>query len=147
MEFKWYKYGEEGIEDAFEIRREVFCREVGFTEDFEFDDGDKTALHLVCYDNGVPVCTARLLKEGENVRIGRLRRPAQYRGKGYGVATMKEVLKKCRNLWVEYAVLGAKYDKKGFYEALGFTEYGEIFYEEGIPHIMMRKLIYRTFSL
>ena len=82
MEFKWYRYGEAGIEDAFEIRREVFCREVGFTEDFEFDDGDKKAYHLVCYDGGVPVCTARLLMEDFDRRIGRLRRPKEHRGKG-----------------------------------------------------------------
>ncbi|MBQ8604091.1 MAG: GNAT family N-acetyltransferase [Oscillospiraceae bacterium] len=141
MEFKWYKYGEQGIEDAFDIRREVFCKEVGFTEDFEFDDGDKTAHHLVCYDGGVPVCTARLLVEDFNRRIGRLRRPKQCRGKGYGKATMEEVMKKCSRLVVEYATLGAKYDKKGFYEALGFEEYGDIFLEEGIPHIMMKKLV------
>ena len=141
MEFKWYKYGEKGIEDAFDIRREVFCKEVGFTEDFEFDDGDKTAWHLVCYEDGVPVCTARLLKETFDRRIGRLRRPKQYRGKGYGKAVMEEVLKKCKELLVENATLGAKYDKKGFYEVLGFEEYGEIFYEEGIPHIMMKKLV------
>jgi len=139
MEFRWYKYGEEGIEDAFEIRREVFCREVGFTEDFEFDEGDKTAYHLVCYADSVPVCTARLLPEENNARIGRLRRPKQYRGKGYGVSAMKATMEKCVQLGMGIATLGAKYDKKGFYEALGFTEYGEIFFEEGIPHIMMKK--------
>ena len=139
MEFKWYKYGEAGTEDAFEIRREVFCREVGFTEDFEFDEGDKTSHHLVCYDGGVPVCTARLLPEGENARIGRLRRPKQYRGKGYGIATMQAVMEKCRQLGMKTATLGAKYDKREFYKPLGFTEFGEIFYEEEIPHIMMKQ--------
>ncbi|MBR5520695.1 MAG: GNAT family N-acetyltransferase [Oscillospiraceae bacterium] len=139
MEFKWYRYGEEGIEDAFEIRREVFCREVGFTEDFEFDEGDKTSHHLVCYEGGVPVCTARLLPEGDNCRIGRLRRPAECRGKGYGKATMARVMEKCELLGAKTATLGAKYDKRGFYKPLGFTEFGEIFDEEGIPHIMMKK--------
>ena len=32
-----------------------------------------------------------------------------------------------------------KYDKKEFYKSLGFTEYGEVYYEEGIPHIMMQR--------
>ena len=53
MEFKWYKYGDEGTEDAFEIRREVFCREVGFTEDFEFD-GDVFCQHNAFRAPGAP---------------------------------------------------------------------------------------------
>ena len=35
MEFKWYTYNDAGLEDGFEIRREVFCKEVGFSEEFE----------------------------------------------------------------------------------------------------------------
>ena len=62
----------------------------------------------------------------------------QYRGKGYGKATVKKVIEKCEELSALKMVLGAKYDKKGFYESLGFSTYGEIFEEEGIPHIMMQ---------
>jgi len=139
MDFRWYTYGEKGLEDGFEIRREVFCREVGFSEDFEFDAGDKDALHLVCYDDGVPVCNARLLQEQPGVwRFGRLCAPAQYRGKGYGKATLEKAVEKCRQENAHKVVLGSKYDKKGFYEAYGFTAYGDIFDEEGIPHIMMQ---------
>ena len=65
----------------------------------------------------------------------------EHRGKGYGKAVMAQVIEKCESLLVEYATLGAKYDKKGFYQSLGFEEYGDIFYEEGIPHIMMKKLV------
>lgn len=139
MEFKWYTYKDAGLKDGFEIRREVFCREVGFSEEFEFDAEDKNALHLVCYDNGVPVCNARIFMEQPGVwHFGRLRSPKQYRGKGYGKATVKKVIEKCEELNALKMVLGAKYDKIGFYQSLGFTTYGEIFEEEGIPHIMMQ---------
>ncbi len=139
MEFRWYNYGDRGLKDGFDIRLEVFCKEVGFSEDFEFDAGDKEALHLVCYDGGKAVCNARILKEGDNsYHFGRLRCPKEYRGKGYGKATVLQAVEKCRQLKANTITLGAKYDKKGFYEALGFTAYGEIFQEEGIPHINMK---------
>ena len=140
MEFKWYRYGDEGLQDGFDIRMEVFCKEVGFSVDFEFDEGDKQAMHLVCYDNGTPVCNARILEEEPGVwHFGRLRCPLQYRGKGYGKVTVLEAIKKCGEMDAKKVILGAKYDKKGFYESLGFTAYGDIFHEEGIPHIMMQK--------
>ena len=138
MEFKWYTYNDIGLEDGFEIRREVFCKEVGFSEEFEFDELDKTALHLVCYVDGKPVCNARIFMEHPGVwHFGRLCSPKQYRGKGYGKETVKQTIAKCGELNALKMVLGAKYDKKGFYESLGFKAYGEIFEEEGIPHIMM----------
>lgn len=143
MEFKWYRYGDKDLNDGFEIRREVFCREVGFSEEFEFDEGDKKALHLVCYEGGEPVCNARILQEQPGLwHFGRLRCPKQYRKKGYGKRTVKKAVEKCSELQAKRVILGAKYDKKGFYESLGFTSYGEIFHEEGIPHIMMGMDIY-----
>ncbi len=142
MEFKWYIYGQAGYEDGFNIRMEVFCREIGFTEDFEFDESDKSALHLVCYDNGVPVCNARILQEHAGVwHFGRLCAPQNARGKGYGKATVLKAIEKCEEMCANKIILGAKYDKKDFYWSLGFTAYGEIYYEEGIPHIMMQREI------
>lgn len=140
MEYRWYQYSDDGIQDAFEIRRQVFCGEVGFSEEYEFDDGDKTALHLVCYRDGRAVCTARILAEGSGVwHFGRLCAPADLRGKGHGGAAVKRAVEKCRRLGAKKVILGAKYDKKGFYEHLGFVSYGDIYSEEGIPHIMMKK--------
>ena len=139
MEFKWYTYEDEGLKDGFEIRKLVFCDEVGFSEEFEFDEGDKISLHLVCYDNGTPVCNARIFPEAEGIwHFGRLRAPRVYRGKGYGKATVQQAIEKCRQLKAHRITLGAKYDKVGFYKSLGFETYGEIFEEEGIPHINMQ---------
>ena len=139
MEFKWYTYNDAGLEDGFEIRREVFCKEVGFSEEFEFDELDKTSLHLVCYDDGVAVCNARIYEEHPGVwHFGRLCSPKQFRGKGYGKATVTKVIEKCKEMNASKMVLGAKYDKKGFYESLGCCAFGYIYEEEGIPHIMMQ---------
>ena len=140
MEIKWYKYTDEGIKDSFFIREEVFVKEVGFSHDFEFDDSDKQALHLVLYENGRPVCNARIIKESENsYHLGRIACIARHRGKGYGKVAVNEAVRKAAEMGAKKVTLGAKYDKKTFYEKLGFTAYGDIFDEEGIPHINMYK--------
>ena len=54
---------------------------------------------------------------------------------------MLKALEKCKELDAKKMILGAKYDKKEFYQSLGFATYGDVYYEEGIPHIMMRKEI------
>ena len=64
--------------------------------------------------------------------------PAQ-RGKGYGRATLTFAMEKCRKLMGQRIILGAKTEKKSFYEKHGFVTYGEEFSEGGIPHIMMKK--------
>ena len=140
MEYKWYKYEDKGIKDAFRLRKEVFCDEVGFTEEFEFDDSDKLALHLVVYSDTEPVGTARIIREeGDTWHFGRLCCPIKHRGKGYGKLCLSLAVDKCLKLGADRVTLGAKYDKEGFYRSRGFTSYGEIFYEEGIPHINMEK--------
>lgn len=51
--------------DARAIRQSVFVEEQGF--EYEFDDIDETALHLVLYDeNDNPCATGRLLRLHEN---------------------------------------------------------------------------------
>ncbi len=139
MDFIWYNYGDKGLRDGFAIRQKVFCEEIGFTPEFEFDHSDKLSMHLVVYDAGVPVCNARLFPEGENSwHFGRLRCPAEYRGRGYGKQAVLKCIEKCIEMGTKQITLGAKYDKKGFYEKIGFKAYGDVFNEEGIPHINMK---------
>ncbi len=140
MEFKWYNFGDNGIQDGYDIRMAVFCREFGFPPHMEFDDTDKTALHLVCYQDGKAVSAARLFVESEGVyHFGRLCSPIPCRGNGYGKAAVLECVRKMKELGAHKMVLGAMCDKVEFYEKLGFTTFGEQFLEEGIPHIMMEQ--------
>lgn len=142
MNFKWYSFFDEGVQDGFNIRLNVFCDEVGFSKDFEFDENDKKSLHLVCYDNNTPVCNARLFLESPGTaHFGRLRRKKEFRGKGYGKATLKAAIEKCKELGISNMILGAKYDMKDFYLLQDFEIFGDIFYEQNIPHVMMKKEI------
>ncbi len=139
MEFRWYKYGDEGLKDGFAIRDAVFVKEVGYTPDAEFDDTDQISEHVVLYVDGKPVANARLFPEGNTLRFGRLCTYAEERGKGYGRALVTECIRKAKELGAKELILGAMIEKVPFYESLGFEPYGEIFYEEEVfAHRMMR---------
>jgi predicted GNAT family N-acyltransferase len=38
-------------------------------------------------------------------------------------------------------ILGAQIHAKGFYDRQGFVEYGEVFMDANIAHIMMKKVL------
>lgn len=68
--------------DARAIRQSVFVEEQGF--EYEFDDIDETALHLVLYDeNDNPCATGRLFFDG-CMKIGRIAVMKEYRGQSLG---------------------------------------------------------------
>jgi ElaA protein len=80
--------------------------------------------------------------ENENIKIGRVVVDNKFRGQDLG----KELMKKTMELVVEsFNVksfsLSGQYHLKKFYNDLGFTEEGEQYLEDGIPHIYMIKQI------
>jgi predicted GNAT family N-acyltransferase len=127
-------------DDAKMIRQKVFVEEEGFRE--EFEEQDKTAWHLVLYRDGMPIATGRILKEDpETYRIGRVAVLKEYRGHQVGRYLMRFLETKITELGGRRAILDAQADKKGFYDKCGYgvSGDGEIFYEEGYPHIRMEK--------
>ena len=140
MEFNWFKFNDEGAKDAFIIREKVYCDGLGFSRENEIDEHDEKSLHLVVSEDGVPVACSRVYPESLGVwHFGRLRRLEEYGGKSYGQRALLASIEKCREMGAYKIILGALYAKKGIYEAQGFSTYGEIFYDEEVPHIMMKK--------
>ncbi|MDE6105259.1 MAG: GNAT family N-acetyltransferase [Clostridia bacterium] len=124
---------------AREIRKKVFTAEQGFTQ--EFDDIDETAVHLVMFDGDVPAATCRIFKGSEQrlYVLGRLAVVKEYRGKQLGLALIKEAESYVKENGGKGIVLLAQQRVKDFYKKAGFEEFGETEYDEGCPHIRMRK--------
>lgn len=139
LTFKW-SAGLEDFEDAHRIRQTVFIEEQGFQ--VEFDDIDKTAYHVTAYLDGAPVATGRLFCEEKSVyHIGRVAVLKPFRGRNYGGEMMREIIKKAKSIGAEKVILGAQVRARHFYETLGFEQYGDVFDDEGCPHIMMSKSV------
>ncbi len=117
-----------------DIRARVFIEEQGVSETDERDGRDDDAIHLIAFDCGAPVGTARLLIKGDTGRIGRVAVLADKRGRGLGKDIMRWALDELRRQGVAQANLGSQAHAVGFYEDLGFEATGPEYFDAGIPH-------------
>ena len=121
------------------IRYKVFVDEQGFVDDE--DEIDKIALHLVSYDEKVPIATCRIFAgEGDAIYLlGRLAVLKEYRGKGEGSLLLRAAEENVKALGGKRLMLHSQYNARGFYEKCGYIPCGEVFFEQDCPYIMMRK--------
>ena len=125
-----------------DLRRRVFIEEQGVSEVEEFDGLDDAAVHLLAWQDEVPVGTARLFMKGETGKIGRVCVLPEARGTGLGAALIRAALDEFRQRpGLREAVLGSQVQATGFYEKLGFKVEGEVFLDADIPHLNMRRAL------
>ncbi len=126
--------------EAKAIRIEVFCREQGFSE--EFDAVDARATHLLAYVDGRAVGTCRFFPQNEEETvyvIGRIAVNKSLRGGGIGGALVREAEAQIAALGGRVAHIGAQVQALPFYCKLGYTPVGKRYAEEGVPHQGMDK--------
>ena len=127
--------------DALDLRITVFVEEQGFVD--EVDDADSFATHLVMYDGEKPIATCRffLKEDNETYMFGRLCVLKEYRGKSLGREMLKKVEEIVKERGGKAIILHSQYHAKDFYVRCGFSQQGEIDYEQKVPHAWMRKEI------
>lgn len=123
-------------EDEKMIRKTVFMDEQGFS--YDFDEIDQKSTHLVLYYNNAPVACLRYFKNGEAFTIGRVAVLMNYRKKSFGTIIMEYAINDIKSMGYD-VVLSAQLQAKGFYESLGFKSLDDLHYEEGCPHVSMKK--------
>ena len=120
---------------ARDVRITVFVEEQGFEE--EFDTIDNRAHHALLTIGTEPIGTGRVfIEEGTTWHIGRLAVAKAYRGQGKGAKILAYF---ARREGATETILGAQCRAQEFYVLQGYQPYGEVFYEEDCPHVMMRK--------
>jgi len=139
-----YKLVTGGVElqQAFEVRRQVFVREQGISEDLVFDWHDREALHMVVKDGERVIGSARVQFLADNqAKLERMAILKRYRRKGIG----REMLLFLDTIWkdkqVQQVIIHAQLEVVPFYKLCGFDESGLPFREAGIKHIKMRKQV------
>jgi ElaA protein len=106
----------------------------------DLDYNDQQSMHLMAYIDSEFVAYTRILphKDTLSMSIGRVVTNFKHRGFGYGKAILKESIDylddKHRGKTIK---LSAQHHLVKFYNALGFIEQGDIYDEDGIPHILM----------
>ncbi|MFD1602873.1 GNAT family N-acetyltransferase [Flavobacterium artemisiae] len=126
--------------DMLRLRSEVFVVEQNCPY-LDLDNKDQKSFHLLYYvDNQFAGCT-RLLPKGvsyQEISIGRVVITPSHRGLGLGVKLMEASISGCEEKFGKGSIrIGAQYHLSKFYQSLGFVEQGEVYDEDGIPHIEM----------
>jgi predicted GNAT family N-acyltransferase len=132
--------GDVELQEAFEVRRQVFVREQSISEDLVFDGHDREALHIVVKDGQRVIGSARVQFLTDNqAKLERMAVLKRYRRKGIG----KEMLLFLDAVWkdkqIQQVIIHAQLEVVPFYKLCGFDELGLPFQEAGIKHIKMRK--------
>jgi len=128
------------LEEAFEVRRQVFVDEQGISDDLVFDGHDREALHMVVKDGERVIGTARVLFLADHqAKLERMAVLNPLRHKGIGKGIVSFLNEELRNRQLEQIVLHAQYGVVTFYKSCGFEELGMPFWEAGIKHIKMQK--------
>lgn len=135
------------LEAAFEVRREVFVREQGYTEEQEFDEAEGRALHALV--QLVPGCattpgagrglgTARLLVDNSTdppmAYVSRVSVLPHARRMGVGRTLVTFLLDAARQLGCGRARAGAQVTALNFWRSLGFEPTGERYMDYHVEH-------------
>ncbi len=124
------------------LRSEIFVVEQNCPY-LDADNKDQKSYHLMLLKDNQLVAYARLLPAGisyKEMSIGRVVTSAGVRGTGAGRILMNAAIENCYKIFGEGKIrIGAQVYIKNFYASLGFNDAGDIYDEDGIPHIEMVK--------
>lgn len=125
-----------------QLRNEVFVVEQNCVFQ-DADDKDQDCYHLMGFiDNKLGAYT-RLVPPGviyPEISIGRVVTSPWVRRSGAGKELVKKSIENCYHLFGEKPIkIGAQLYLKKFYESFGFRQISEVYLEDGIEHIYMRK--------
>ena len=147
MEIQWKIKSFESLSvnelyDILRLRSEIFVVEQNCVY-LDPDGKDKLALHLFGEYQGKIVAYSRLFKAGisfDFASIGRVVVDANYRNKKLGHDLMREAITGIQSHFGESKItIGAQLYLKKFYESHGFVQTSEMYLEDDIPHIEMKR--------
>lgn len=147
MEIQWKikSFGDLSVNELYDmlrLRSEIFVVEQNCIY-LDLDGKDKLALHLLGEFEGEIVAYSRIFKPGitfENASIGRVVVDANYRDRKWGHDLMREAIAGIQTHFGQTKItIGAQLYLKKFYESHGFIQTSDMYLEDDIPHIEMKK--------
>lgn len=123
-----------------QMRSEIFVVEQDCVYQ-DIDGKDQEALHVLGYENGQLVAYTRCFPPGlyfKEAAIGRVLVRESARGSSFGHQILKASIRAIEDHFESSEIkLSAQVYLTDFYESHGFSQIGEGYLEDGIPHIGM----------
>jgi predicted GNAT family N-acyltransferase len=135
------------LDEALQLRYDVFCVEQGVPEREELDGRDHEGIHLVAVavddavedGQGEVLATCRLVLVGRTAQFSRLAVKPSARRQGIATALLEAADAETRAASGRRLVLHAQTYARSLYEQAGYVARGHAFREAGIEHIAMEK--------
>lgn len=125
-----------------QLRSEVFVVEQNCVYQ-DIDGKDEKAIHVFCEMEEVLVAYSRLFKPNDyfdNASIGRVIVKESHRSLNLGHQLMNVSIKAIEDLFqTKEITISAQLYLKKFYESHGFIQTSDMYLEDDIPHIEMKK--------
>lgn len=145
LRFKIKRFKELSVPELYQslqLRSEVFVVEQNCVYQ-DIDGKDEKALHVIGYFEGNIVAYCRLFAPGdyfEAASVGRVVISPEHREKKWGHALMDVAIAGIKEHYgTAEIIISAQLYLKKFYESHGFIQVGDVYPEDGIPHIRMEK--------
>ena len=132
---------EEELDAALRLRHEVFCIEQGVPAREEQDGRDPEGIHLVAVSSDELVGTCRLVMVGATAQLSRLAVRRSARRRGIATALLEAADEKTVARGGGRIVLHAQTYARKLYESSGYRPRGREFWEAGIEHVAMEKVL------
>ena len=132
--FNWKELTTEILYKILALRAKIFVVEQACVY-LDLDGKDEKALHLCAFKEKKLIGYARIFLNQNPCVIGRVVVHQKHRGKHYGLKLMQKSIAAIPNS--NEVFISAQEHLKPFYISFGFTQFGERYLEDGIPHIPM----------
>lgn len=106
----------------------------------EVDEADELAWHTWLQEGTTIIGYTRIIDKGDTVTFGRVLINPDYRGKKLGQKLVAKTLKVVEDKYPNRPiVIGAQAHLADFYGSFGFERISEVYLEDDIPHVDMKK--------
>ena len=118
-----------------EVRQVVFVEEQAVAPDFEWDELDASAIHILTQFDNQPIACLRII---DYHKIGRMAVLKEWRGLGLGFALLLEAVAVCKNYGSKCIHISAQTHAIEFYRKAGFKVTSVEYCDVQIPHMDMQ---------
>ncbi|GAB6099650.1 GNAT family N-acetyltransferase [Halanaerocella petrolearia] len=129
----------EELNQALNLRKEVFVQEQGVSLELEIDGKDNEAEHFIVKEGEEVIGTCRLRNQAEIGKVERMAVRSKFRKQGIGTELITKVISFATRNNLSALTLHAQLSARDFYNKNGFQVVSEeIIIEAGIEHLKMK---------
>jgi predicted GNAT family N-acyltransferase len=133
------------LDAGYKLRRDVFETEQNIPRPLDRDTFDYAADHVVAFDaKGRCVGTGRVVRsDSRTAQIGRMAVAKDERKHGIGAMVLEALERMATMRGISELTVNSQLPAEPFYRNRGFARTSDVFLDQGVPHVVMKKPLVR----